>query len=439
TVPIPALSSAPAPLIPGTVPGANSSFAPTTFQMDPNYKPGGNNEFDLTLQRSLNARMVLELGYIGRSASGLYMPLQLNHVPYMMPEGGQTFAAAYDAVASELAGGTSATPQPWFETALAGSSFCTTSCTAGVVSKLGADFTSQKVTTLWNALQPSFAMGNVTASTSQVQSLFFWSNQGRSNYNAGFAALHVRNLNGLTLDTNLTWSHALGNANLNEDDDSATSNSFDPNFDYGTLPFDRRLVLNVLGSYNLPFGKSGSGWTSRLARNWIVSPIFSWYSGEPLNVRDGSGQEWGQTSANSADAILTTGNSFGNNLHGGVAGSTGIGTTGDPSKGGTGLNLFQNPAAVYASFRPVQLGVDTTSLSGMLRGMGHWNTDLALARKLQVSERFSATVNAQVFNLFNHVQFADPGASLQSPQSFGVVTSQLNNARVVELGLHLDF
>jgi hypothetical protein len=44
-----------------------------------------------------------------------------------------------------------------------------------------------------------------------------------------------------------------------------------------------------------------------------------------------------------------------------------------------------------------------------------------------------------VFNLFNHVQFADPSVSLQSPQSFGVVTSQLNAARVVELGLHLDF
>ncbi|MGH9394624.1 MAG: carboxypeptidase regulatory-like domain-containing protein [Terriglobales bacterium] len=438
-VPIPALSSAPAPLIPGNVPGSNSTIAPTTFQMDPNYKPGGNNEYDLTLQRSLNSKMVLELGYIGRTAHNLYVPLQLNQVPYMMPEGGQTFASAWNAVAQEMAGSSAVTAQPWFETALAGSGFCKTTCTAGVVSKLGADFTTQKVTALWNAIQPSFAMGNVTASTSQVQSLFFWSDQGRSNYNAGFAALHVRNLNGLTLDTNLTWSHALGNANLNQDDDSATSNSFDTSYDYGTLPFDRRLVLNVLGSYNLPFGRGRQSWSERLSRNWIVSPIFSWYGGQPLNVRDGSGQEWGQTSANSADAILTTANTFGNNLAHGVAASGTIATTGDPSKGGTGLNLFANPAAVYAAFRPVQLGVDTTSLGGMLRGMGHWNADLALARKLQVSERVSATVNAQVFNLFNHVQFSDPSLSLQSPQSFGVVSNQLNNARVVELGLHLDF
>jgi hypothetical protein len=103
------------------------------------------------------------------------------------------------------------------------------------------------------------------------------------------------------------------------------------------------------------------------------------------------------------------------------------------------LNLFRDPAAAYAAFRPVKLGVDTTSLGGQLRGMGHWNTDFAVARKLQVTERFSATVNAQVFNLFNHVQFQDPSASLLSPQSFGVVTTQLNAPRVVELGLHLDF
>lgn len=440
SVAIPALSSAPAPLIPGTVLNSNSSFAPTTYQMDPHYQPGPNNEFDLTLQRSLNGKMVLELGYIGRTASNLYMPLQLNQVPYMMPVGGQVFSDAWDAIAAALAAGKTPAAQPWFEAALAGSSYCSSgSCTAGVVKKFSSDFTTQKVTTLWNALQPSFSMGNITASTSQVQSLFFWSNQGYSNYNAGFAALHVRNLNGLTLDSNLTWSHALGVANLNQDDDSATSNSFDPHFDYGTLPFDRRLVLNILGSYDLPFGRHGQDWASKLARNWIISPIFSWYGGQPINVRDGSGQEWGQTSANSADAILLTANTFGNNLYGGVPGSNGVGTTGNSAQGGTGLNMFKDPNAVYQSFRPVILGVDTTSVGGQIRGMGHWNTDLALARKLQIGERLSATVNAQVFNLFNHVQFSDPSLSLQSPQSFGVVTNQLNAARVVELGLHLDF
>jgi hypothetical protein len=174
-------------------------------------------------------------------------------------------------------------------------------------------------------------------------------------------------------------------------------------------------------------------------RNWTLSPIFSWFGGQPLHVATGSSQEWGQTSALGADAILTAPDTFGNAVHAASGTSGTVATTGNPAKGGTGLNLFADPAAVYGAFRPAILGVDNTSTGGMIRGMGHWNMDFALARKLQVSERLSATVNAQVFNLFNHVQFDDPSVSLQSPQSFGVIRSQLNAPRVVELGLHLDF
>jgi hypothetical protein len=44
-----------------------------------------------------------------------------------------------------------------------------------------------------------------------------------------------------------------------------------------------------------------------------------------------------------------------------------------------------------------------------------------------------------MFNVFNHVQFNDPTLSLQSPQTFGVLSTQLNQPRVLELGLHIDF
>jgi hypothetical protein len=65
--------------------------------------------------------------------------------------------------------------------------------------------------------------------------------------------------------------------------------------------------------------------------------------------------------------------------------------------------------------------------------------DLDLARKIHFTERFSGTLSAQMFNLFNHVQFTDPSVSLQSPTSFGVVSTQINQPRAIELGLHLDW
>jgi hypothetical protein len=47
--------------------------------------------------------------------------------------------------------------------------------------------------------------------------------------------------------------------------------------------------------------------------------------------------------------------------------------------------------------------------------------------------------------VFNHHTYNDPGFSLQSPNSFGVITSTLtpanrtNSARWVQFGLRLDF
>jgi hypothetical protein len=37
------------------------------------------------------------------------------------------------------------------------------------------------------------------------------------------------------------------------------------------------------------------------------------------------------------------------------------------------------------------------------------------------------------------VQLADPTVNLQSPQSFGVLSTQLNQPRIIQFGLHIDF
>ena len=43
--------------------------------------------------------------------------------------------------------------------------------------------------------------------------------------------------------------------------------------------------------------------------------------------------------------------------------------------------------------------------------------------------------SSEFFNLFNHVNFLDPAVSLQSPQTFGVLTTRANDPRQVQLGL----
>ena len=448
TVPIPAVSATAAfPLIPGTVPGANQPIANTTYQIAPNYTPGRNEQWDVTIQREMPGKSLLEVGYVGRHESNMYNPLEVNGAPWMTTLGGQSYAQAYDAVAAELGAGSSVAPQPFFETALKGSTFCAApnaNCTAGVVAKYSSSFRNQQVYTVWNGVQPSFYFGPATAQTQQVNSTFFyWASAGWDNYEGGFISYHTRSFAGLTIDANFTLAHSLDTGGQNQDVDSAAPFSYNLNYSYGTSVFDRKAVFNLLALYELPFGRHGHGPLNYAIKGWSVAPILNISSGLPLKVADGSGQEFGQGGgAMSAGAILTNRNNFGNSVHSGVAGDaqTQVGITGNPATGGTGLNLFANPLAVFNSFRPVMVGVDTTSgAGGQLRGLGQWNLDFALNRTFRFTERWSTTFSAQLFNAFNHVIFAPPSVSLQSPQGFGVLSSQLNSPRIIQLGLHIDF
>jgi hypothetical protein len=44
-----------------------------------------------------------------------------------------------------------------------------------------------------------------------------------------------------------------------------------------------------------------------------------------------------------------------------------------------------------------------------------------------------------MFNLFNHAQFGLPAADINAPSQFGLVSSTVNNPRLVQFGLKLTF
>jgi hypothetical protein len=275
-----------------------------------------------------------------------------------------------------------------------------------------------------------------------VTTFFFWTNQGWSNYNAGFVSYRTRNWKGLSLDANFTYGHSLDASGLNQDQDTAASNAYNLRYDYATSIFDRRFVFNLLGQYDLPLGRHGNQVVKQIIGGWSVAPIFSTYSGLPRNVQDGSGQEFGQGTASSgSSAIRIAKNTFGHSVHSGVAGdaATQVATSGNPGTGGTGLNLFADPVAVYNSFRRILVSQDTTSFGGQLRGQSRWNLDLSVIRKIRFTERVSTTFTAQFFNIFNHIMFDDPAVNLQSPATFGVISTQFNSPRLIQVGLHVDF
>ncbi|MDQ3175271.1 MAG: hypothetical protein M3Q91_16435, partial [Acidobacteriota bacterium] len=209
--------------------------------------------------------------------------------------------------------------------------------------------------------------------------------------------------------------------------------------------FDRRHILNANFVYDLPFGSgrrfSAGNWTDKLIGGWYVSGIYTASSGVPLTVVQGF-QVFGAGAIFGAGtgAIPISRLNVGNDLHSGVTGSGGIGTSGNPATRGTGLNLFTDPEAVFNSFRRINIATDGRSGRGVLRGFSRWNLDFSVGKETKIGERVKLTITSDFFNVFNRVNFVNPFLFLQNQAGFGVITNTLlNSQRRIQLGGRFEF
>jgi hypothetical protein len=453
-----------------TVPAVSQPVVPSTpfgelfsFQDDPAVKIGRSKAFDLTIQREIPGNMLVEVGWTGRWSDRLPQGVNFNSAPYFFtdPASKQTFAQAYDAVAAALAAGQTPAAQPFFENQLQGligsacaSGSAATTATQFLASGAGSTFTSGLVSSLFSVMDGRrTCLGLPTFQNRQLFDLHMRTYIGKSNYNGLIATLRKRTSHGLTAQVSYTFSHTLDQNISNQNQAGIYSNSYFPNVDYGPSLFDRTHIFNAFSLYELPMGTGhrfgGGSLANRLLGGWFTSGIFSAFSGLPYILTESS-QVWGGGSIFGFNVgMIPTVNpgTFGNSVHGNVPGSNGIGTAGDPANKGTGLNLFADPAAVFADFRNVQISKDgRTGRANPIRGLPFWNLDMSLGKKTAITERVSASISADFFNIFNHVNFADPSFNISQRASFGVISTQLvpsnrdiSGARWIQIGLRFDF
>ena len=441
-------------------PGVNAAYSIFSDILDSKYVPANSDQVDVSIQRQLKGGVILEVGYVGIWAHHLYNGTDLGSVPYMMKLGGQSFAQAYAGIYNNLAKNPgSISPQPWFETALAGSSYCTgfSSCTAAVAHNESGNILGQYVTSLFSDLDGTFNFPVTLPSDTQCYYCFASQSNGYSNYNALTVTAQKRYSNGLSLNANFTYGHSLGILEYNQTYTlSNMNNAWDPSIDYGPQFWDRKFTFNLLATYTLPFGK-GQRWAnsnpvaSRVLGGWSVSPIFSFGTGLPLYMITGSYQEWGNAwDGDSCQAIpINPSMSYSTSANFGVSSDGYIGVNGD---GLSNANLFSNPTAVYNNFRPYILGQDGgCGGGGILRGQSRWNLDLGVTKETTITERFKLQLYMQAFNVLNHMQWSDPGVNLQDPNNFGALEGQYgaltlggfgasaNYTRIIQLGVRFAF
>ncbi|MGA9773234.1 MAG: carboxypeptidase-like regulatory domain-containing protein [Blastocatellia bacterium] len=431
-LPLPAAPPITTPIIPGvTAPGEVLSFV-----VDPFITVPRNHTIDFTIQRELPGRMILELGYVGRMGRNLYQSLNLNQVPYNFkdPASGQTFAQAFDALADQLRAGVpaaSVTPQPWFENLLPKLAAVNGSRTIAFASNAtrAANIINGNLSNLFLnidgfAAQPFNAFGQATE-------LFMRTSIGRSNYHAFVLTLRKSVSHNLSFDLNYTLSRSLDQVGAVQNSANLQPNSFFPDAEYTPSAFDSTHIFNADWVYELPVGQgqrfanSMNPFFSRLVSGWYTSGIHRASTGVPVTIVQGS-QVWGGSAllGNNSGAIGLPAGNFETGVHRGVAGSTGVGTSGDPAVRGSGLNLFGNPEEVFKNVRRVHLSEDGRSGRNALRGLGFWQTDLTFGKSTRLTERVGLRFSVDLINAFNHVNFADPAPTLQGPANFGVITTQ---------------
>lgn len=445
--PIP-LPTAPQTVSSPVIPVKSPNYGETlSFSVDPFIKVPRNHVIDVTVQRELPWRLILEVGYVGRYARQLYMNGNMNAVPinFKDPKSGQTFAQAFDAVATQLRGGTLAanvTPQPYFEN-LYGLALGA-NATVQIATARSANFTNGLVSNLAQVYLDSTICrsGKCPALTNlQSQDLLVRFSGGFSNYHGLIFTLRKRYSQGFTFDFNYTLSKSLDNSGLVTQNNVAEfQNSLFPDLDYGVSGFDIRHIINANGVYELPFGKGkrfefDNRIVSKVISGWRTAGVFTGQSGLPLTVAQNAGQAFGGGSIGgfipNSGAIPLQNSLFDSGVHSNVAGSGGVGTSGDPrpplGPGGTGLNLFANPEAVSKSFRNILLSQDSRHGRNVLRGLRRWSFDWSMMKETKITERVRFTLGFDFINVFNHPIFNNPTLNLQTPANFGVITSQFDS------------
>ena len=449
-------------------PGINAAAAGAGEALDPHFRPNVVDSFDVTIQRQLTNKVTMELGYIGRLIHHEYQPLNVNAVPHMMTLGGQSFAKAYAAVETSTAFGNTIpkatvvngvktvagiTAQPFFETALAGTGYCNgySSCTAAVVDQERSNFGTQNVWDLWSDLDnggtsPGFNFPHTMLNTVGQLSSGVGVNAsiGHGNYHAGFATIRMSDWKGLTLQSNFTWSKALGTGALVQATSEYTADDpFNLDTMYGLQGFDRKFVYNMFAVYQPPFYRSQQGVVGHILGGWTLAPVFSVGSGLPIEVStvNGNSEAFGEGDAlnffSNENGVLLSPYTAGSSRHDNVKGSNGVGTS------GFGVNMFTNPEAVLNQFRNPILGLDTKNGGfGIVRGLPYWNVDLSVRKQVRITERVSTEAQIIFTNVLNHNQFGDPqggNLDLSNPSGFGVLPGQVNNPRQMEFGLRVKF
>ena len=367
-------------------------------------------QWNFNIQQELGKDSILQVGYVGSKGTHIELSWNLNALP--------------DSVAAQAATQYQALVASGLSTTAADAQTLPNVKVANPLAGLLASGSAYNTATISQGqlLRPFPQFANVTNQAF---------NAATSNFNSLQASYRKRFHAAGTFMVTYAWSKLLGTADSTTGylESSGVGGYQDPNnlsAQYALASFNvpQRVVLNY--SLALPVGK-GQRWlpnagpaASRVISGWSLSSITTFQNGYPLVL-----------TAQPNDLS----NSFG---FGAIRPNVVSGCSKSISGSAQSrLNEWFNTACFVQPPTPFSLGNESRT-DPQLRTAGISNWDVGAVKDTSINERFHLLFTAQFLNLFNRVQFGQPGVQVGSAY-FGQVTTQINNPRQIQFALRLSF
>jgi hypothetical protein len=398
----PAVSTLPPPPTLTATPIVDDGAGILPFLIDPHLRMPYSQNWSIGVQQQLPAELLLEVNYVG------------SHGPRLL----------------RLVDGNP--PQPKLVAEL--EAFCvpTNPANLGFRTPTGqCDQSTLQFDNLWFGAEIGVLPFDA-ANNNAFLSAEFFNNAASSVYHALQANATRRFTKGVAIQAAYTWAHAIDNSSdplvPTAGNQEFPRNSFDLAAERGNSDFDvrQRLVINY--SWDLPLGRGRShlaeGLAGRVFEGWLVAGITTFSGGLPYDIF----------------TVTDT-------AHTGQRQRPDFNPSGIPAPVSnpltqTGPNLGL-PSAPF--FPDAPFGSSGHLGRNHFRGPGNNNWDLVVQKATQVSERVSLEFRAEVYNLFNRVQFGQPGNLTSDPGTFGQSTNEVrradetSGARQIQFGLRLRF
>ena len=348
----------------------------TLLVLNPNLRLPYAQDWNLNVERALGSDWLLEVGYIGTKGTKLPRFIEANPAVYIPGQSTQD-----NADQRRLYSGCTITG--------------TTPCTYSSVGEIAGIADSSS-----NALQVSL----------------------KKRFSHGFSMLASYTFS-KTLDDvssfNITGSASQSVAGEND----LAQNPFNVKSEWGRSMFDSRHRLVVSYQWNLPWFNHPQNWYGHILANWQVNGITTLMSNTPFTVYDSSNPSLQGSAPEISGFFSSRPNIVGNPNTGTCPGGAAVRTP----QCWFNTGAFQHAAT--GQFGDV--GRNT------LDGPAFQQWDFSAIKTIPIHEAMNLQFRAEIFNIFNNVNFLLPNNDINSP-NFGQIQAA-QPGRVVQLALKFAF